>query len=102
MEKLGQEKWEWESMSPKERADAELGRKVIEILREKWGEDRQCPYCGAIEWQVGKLMHFPLWAQQAAFPAVPVTCINCANTTFVNPLSLGLDLPAGDEESGAS
>lgn len=76
----------------------ELADQVITHLQEKWGEEKACPYCDANDWQVGKLIWFDA-ADGSEYPAVPVLCANCANTTFVNPLAAGFDLTdlKGDE-----
>lgn len=74
----------------------ELSDQVIDHLRKKWGSDKQCPYCQATDWQVGKLVWFDL-EDGSKYPAVPVLCGNCANTTFINPLAAGLSMPADDE-----
>jgi hypothetical protein len=71
-----------------------LAEAVIDFLIGKWGEHKECPFCGASDWQVGRLLQWPLWGSgDETFPAVPVICGNCANTTFINPLAAGLETP---------
>jgi hypothetical protein len=68
-----------------------LTQKAIEWLDEKWGEEKECPYCGEPEWVVGTAFGNLLDRDEAelslTFPAV---CDNCGNTVQIDVLRSGV------------
>lgn len=76
-------------------AEAERLRKsgaeeAIEWVREKWGEDAKCPYCGTDQWSVADLATFLVGLEGQALPMFPVTCVNCAQTVLLSAVAMGL------------
>ena len=71
--------------------------KVISHLRTKWGA-RPCPMCGAQNWNVSdtvfELRQFHggnlVLGQGPIIPIIPVTCVNCGNTIFINGIITGI------------
>jgi predicted RNA-binding Zn-ribbon protein involved in translation (DUF1610 family) len=66
------------------------GNRVLAWIREKWGEQRPCPYCGEARWDVGPPVVL------GASPAVPVVCGNCGNTLLIDAGVMGVVPEAGD------
>ena len=66
-------------------------------LIEKWGENRQCPCCGAHNWSVNDRV-FELSEYEPSdadtgvyvFPVIPITCTNCFNVQFLSAVALGV------------
>ena len=65
---------------------------LINWLREKWTQFPKCEMCGQSNWTVGDQVtasvnladgHTYVWAGPN-YPIVPVTCLNCGNSKFVN------------------
>ncbi|HYP54824.1 MAG TPA: hypothetical protein VEQ41_00785 [Solirubrobacterales bacterium] len=78
-------------------------------LSEKWGADRECPYCASSAWQVlgvvdlksSNLTEDPDVPDDAMYPAIQVACENCGQTVLVNVLATGIvDRPAGSSPAG--
>ncbi len=67
--------------------------KLLSIINEKW-TTKTCPMCSCNSWIVDDSMVTPLEIGEKKdlrlggkmMPLVPVTCTNCGNTVFVNPL----------------
>lgn len=57
---------------------------AIGWLREKWGEERPCPYCGSTSHAVGPPGSLVHESGKAVSPSIPVVCRNCGNTTFID------------------
>jgi ribosomal protein S27AE len=70
--------------------------KFITHLNEKWG-NKPCPMCGTSNWNVSdnvyELREFQggnlVLGNGPIIPIVPVTCVNCGNSIFVNALMSG-------------
>ena len=52
-----------------------------------------CPLCGNIHWEIADTIfqaiefdHKGILINGSSFPMVPLTCINCGNTYFINAL----------------
>lgn len=93
---------------PEEDKTAFDAKKFEAFLRDKWGPDRKCPYCGATNWFIsptcGSLDEYVAGDQrpQKAMPVVPVICGNCGSIALVHPLKSGaLERPAKKEVSNA-
>lgn len=70
---------------------------AIAWLEEKWGTQRQCPYCDANDWTVGTPLDDILdEGDGKVSPYFTVTCDNCGNTVNVNAVMAGV-LPTGEE-----
>lgn len=77
-------------------ADANL-EKVIEFLRQKWGENRKCPMCDKDVWEVsGKIFEIREFhggnlvvGGSSIFPVLPVACTNCGNTVLLSAIMTG-------------
>ena len=75
------------------------GQEVIDFLNSKWRQPA-CPYCGGVEWhasdKVFELREFNdgnlvLGGPNSSItPVIPITCVNCGNTVFINALTTGL------------
>jgi hypothetical protein len=79
----------WRRLASEPDADRLLDG-AIAWIRQKWGEERPCPYCGDSMWEVGmpfELAQAPSGAMALAFPVI---CSNCGNTTLVNAGRAGL------------
>jgi hypothetical protein len=80
-----------------QQAQVELWEKTVAWLETKWsrsdGEAAPCPYCGTRQWSVG-LPTLPVTYSGPPFagfaPVVPVMCLNCGNTVFINAILSGL------------
>lgn len=67
--------------------------KLIRHLNQKW-KNKTCPLCGNTQWTVSDKIHELHEYQDSGviigsgniFPIVPITCINCGNTIFINPI----------------
>lgn len=64
---------------------------AVTWIREKWGEDKQCPYCGKTDWAVGpptRFLHRFMFSKPEALRLSPdmftVSCRNCGNTAFIS------------------
>ena len=68
-------------LSPVE--DAETAAAIV-WLREKWGDERPCPYCNNPSYFVGPPSPFALEAGGATAPQVPVICRNCGVTALID------------------
>lgn len=88
-----------------EEAQFEQG-KLLEYLRQKWGEERPCQMCGHKEWaaadKVFELRAFKggiLMVGGPVTPVIPIACTNCGNTVLVNAIVAGL-LKKAEESTG--
>jgi hypothetical protein len=68
---------------------------AIAWVRQKWGEQRPCPYCGDSTWEVGMPFEFTRGSSDAVALAFPVIRSNCGNTALINTGRAGL-APAQD------
>jgi hypothetical protein len=64
--------------------------KLQAFLKEKWGDNRKCPYCDGTEWNVtstcGSLDELLPNNQRGKFmPLVPIICVKCGNTVLIHP-----------------
>lgn len=67
--------------------------KLLMVLNTKW-KNKTCIMCGGVNWSVSdkvfELREFHggsiVIGGSDIFPVVPVTCTNCGNTIFVNPM----------------
>ena len=68
--------------------------RLIKHLKEKW-KGVPCPYCNSKEWSIDNKIYelreyndgnFIVGGQSVILPIVPVVCINCGNTVFINPI----------------
>lgn len=60
-------------------------------LVEKWGNERECPYCGNPTWGVGgRLIEARQWSDAGVIPMLQVTCTNCGHTVSVDAAVAGL------------
>lgn len=72
------------------------GNKIIQFLNEKW-KNAKCPMCGAGNWNVDPHVVTTVSVENRSiqlggrfFPLIPVTCMNCGNTIFVNAIVCGV------------
>lgn len=79
--------------------------KVVQHLVATWGKDRACPMCGHKGWAVSEMIvemrefqERSLFAERNVFPAIPVTCANCATSQFVNAVQIGLVSTEGGDD----
>lgn len=79
--------------------ETELVNKAIDWLDDKW-KDRECPYCGVADWQVGTPLEISLGLDEAMSPAFPVMCGNCGQTALVNAVVAGLVDQPDEPEAG--
>jgi hypothetical protein len=75
----------WRRLMATDDADR-LVEDVIAWIRERWGEDRPCPYCGGSTWEVGP--PFELGRPSGELVS-PVVCVGCGNTALVNARQIG-------------
>ena len=69
--------------------------KFLKELNSKWS-NKNCPMCSHNNWQVEKSMVTTLRVSDNGgvalggniMPLIAVTCVNCGNVIFVNPLVL--------------
>jgi predicted nucleic-acid-binding Zn-ribbon protein len=77
-------------------ADLEVVRKVAEWLREKWGEDKECPMCGNPNWYINPVGAIGQFLPRAGvstsnvYPVVPVHCSNCGFVALINAGTAGV------------
>lgn len=74
-------------------------QQIINFLNERWSGG-QCPMCGSIDWNVtDKVFELREFndgnlviggPNNSIVPVIPVTCKNCGNTVFFNPMAVGL------------
>lgn len=70
--------------------------KLIATINEKW-QTKMCPMCGKNNWTIDTNMMTMLGVGEdksinlggKILPVVPITCNECGNTIFVNPLAIG-------------
>jgi hypothetical protein len=79
----------WRRLAPETDAERLLDG-AIAWVRQKWGEERPCPYCGDSEWEVGTPFELARGSSDAVALAFPVVCSNCGNTTLINAGRAGL------------
>lgn len=71
-------------------------QKFVDFLNEKW-DGRGCPVCGKGPWSVSddifEIRDYNngniILGGGAIIPIIPVTCLNCGNTIFVNAILAG-------------
>lgn len=69
---------------------------LVDTLNKKW-DTKRCPMCGQNNWTVDDEIQTPIKVGEKKdvqiggkfFPIVAVTCLNCGNVVFVNPLVIG-------------
>ena len=72
-------------------------QKLIAHLKDKW-LGRPCPMCQVGNWNVSdkvfELREFYGGGLRLGgvpiYPVIPVTCNNCGNTVFINPITAGV------------
>lgn len=70
--------------------------KLLQVINEKW-VTKKCPMCGHNNWTIDKDMMTMLGVGEdksinlggKIIPVVAVTCNECGNTIFINPLAIG-------------
>ena len=84
----------------------EQKKKLISKLN-SFGVPSQCPICKSGTWTVSdtifELREFQggslvIGGNQGIYPVIPLTCSNCGNTYFLNPLMLGILEPPKKKE----
>jgi hypothetical protein len=64
------------------------GRRQLDWVREKWGDDRACPYCRNTSWsvpdEIAEIRPFGPRLDSVAYPVFQVICQNCGNTVLIN------------------
>lgn len=71
--------------------DEKLVDELSELLAERWGEDRKCPYCDHSDWVVAKqLLQIERLRDGRPQPFFGVWCEHCGNTVLVEPDSIDL------------
>lgn len=69
---------------------------LVDTINKKW-TTKKCPMCGQNNWTVDDEIQTPIKVGEKKdvqiggkfFPIVAVTCLNCGNVVFVNPLVIG-------------
>jgi hypothetical protein len=79
----------WRRLATEADADRLL-EGAIAWVRQTWGEERPCPYCGGSMWEVGMPFELAQASSDAMALAFPVMCSNCGNTTLINASRAGL------------
>lgn len=73
----------------------ELRAGVDAWLKDNWGTDKQCPYCGNPDWEIGEVValssapaDWPIAARsrRGAYLGLPVTCTRCGHMVLLNAL----------------
>jgi len=75
----------------------EIIKKIADRLSERAGEPKPCSLCGETNWQLQDMYaniiasHDPSTMNIGgqSFPTIPLVCMNCGNTHFINLLVLG-------------
>lgn len=70
--------------------------KLLKIINQKW-KTKFCPMCGKNDWTINNDMMTMLGVGEdksiqlggKIVPVVAITCNECGNTIFVNPLAIG-------------
>lgn len=92
---------------PKQTPESDASsEKLVEHLRQKWGDPRNCPMCGAAKWHVGDTVFTPVLFTGGgvriggpSIPMVPVVCTDCGFTAWINALVAKLIEPdKGDQK----
>lgn len=76
----------------------EDAEKIFTHLKDKWGNEKQCPMCGADNWVFGsKMVELREYrggdliiGNTVVFPLVPIICTNCGNTFLLNAFIIGI------------
>lgn len=63
---------------------------AVHWLEEKWGPDRNCPYCDTAAWSVSRPFNLLLESRETLAPHFSVLCTNCGHTVLVNAVLAGL------------
>jgi hypothetical protein len=72
---------------------------LLDWLSEKWGEERPCPYCGNVVWNVDPTpIGIERFARQGLIPAFLVACTNCGQSAYVLAEALGVQPPEKSDE----
>lgn len=80
-------------------ADEAQVDKLLEVLAQKWGEGRNCPYCQSSNWSVGnELLRISRLRGDRFQPFFGVICDTCGNTVLIEPEAVDL-WPSGQHES---
>jgi hypothetical protein len=88
-ERAAEQQVAWRRLMAGEDADRLVGA-AIAWMREKWGDERPCPYCGGPTWEVGTPFELSRPSGEALSLVFPVVCANCGNTALVNASRAGL------------
>lgn len=70
--------------------------KFVQTINSKW-KNKNCPMCGENNWNIDKGMVSPMKISEKGgielggqiMPLAAVTCMNCGNVLFVNPIVIG-------------
>ena len=70
--------------------------KLVQAINQKW-VSKNCPVCGKNNWHIGSNMVTMLNVREdksieiggSITPVVAVTCNECGNTIYINPLVIG-------------
>ena len=70
--------------------------KLLNEINAKW-TNKKCPMCNRNNWNISKNMVAPMALSDKGdielggqiMPLVALTCMNCGNVLFVNPLVIG-------------
>ena len=81
------------------------GEKFLQEINQKWN-NKNCPMCSHNSWQVDRNTVTVLRLNEnggiqlggQVMPLVAITCMNCGNTVFVNPLVIKTVDVDDDEE----
>lgn len=74
----------------REQLDAVATGKAVDWLKEKWGDDRECPYCGNPYWAVGPPVTFRSQMGRTPEPVFSAECTNCGHTVWINAVRAGI------------
>jgi DNA-directed RNA polymerase subunit RPC12/RpoP len=75
---------------PEEKAQVDA---AIAWLEEKWGEERECPYCGNSQWAIGPPVQLSISSDPGITPPLfSASCTNCGNTVLITVMYEGIDL----------
>jgi hypothetical protein len=83
--------------------------RMLAHLRATAGESKPCTLCGEKLWRIGEQIYLLpefnpnlLSPPASVYPVVPLTCLKCGNTLFLNALLIGALDPQVKEASDAS
>lgn len=82
-----------------------VAERALAWVHEKWGDDKKCPMCGHVTWNLSAVGGLLPWKPpdgvtfQFMYLVAPIACTNCGFVAFLDATVAGLrDVPGKETE----